>query len=335
MQHEGCFLSNSLILHSFLLVCLPFSERRRLMPYHKSTENYEEIGPEGGAITDDNTTVDIPPGALLTPTRITISKPNMKHLHAILSSNGWDKLVQLPAAIRIQCNPAIERFVTPVRIRAKLPQQEPGPSITRLLKSSYFRQWQDITDDPSSAVELLRDEVQITTDQVSWLAVTTVNLNPAKVAQMAMSSLTAEPVTLQLSAHGRPFSDSVIEVVIFATPCENGEPIHQNFVDLYSPISFPLTIQVWPRERVRLKLKGRFVPDSSSGEEDLDHEFVVQQSYNEICKKWVKLNSGQSLAGKLFISVCRGAAGTWEDLTNVNLSSKTSFAGGTATTLTS
>lgn len=305
------------------------------MPYHKSTEDYEEIGPEGGAITHDNTTVVIPPGALLTPTRITLSKPNMKHLHAILSSSGWDKLAQLAVALRIQCNPAIERFIKPVTICARLPEQESGPAITRLLKSSYFRQWQDITDDPASAVKLLRDEVQMTTDQVSWLAVTTVSLNPARVAQMAMSSLTAEPVTLQLSAHGQLFPDNVIEIVVFASPCENGEPTHQNSVELYSPISFPLTIQVWPRERVRLRLKGRFVPDRSSGEEDLDHEFEVQQSYDEICKKWVKLDSGQPLAGKLFVSVCRGATDKWEDLANVNLSSKASLAGGTATTLTS
>ena len=318
----------------------PTSEKRVLKLHHRSSEDHDEISPDGGTITHDSITLVIPPGALGTSTKTTLSKPKMKQLQAMLRSSGWDKTVQLATVLNIQCSPATDHFALPVNILAKLSPNESATHVVRLLQSNYLCQWHDITDDPHSRVILLRDEVQITTDHVGWLAVVTVNLDPARMAQMALDSFRTEPILLQLSAYAQVFPDSLIQIVIFATPYQNGEQTHPNSIEaeLYSPISFPHTIQAWAGERVRLSLQGQLEPDTSSGERDLSHEFEVQQSYNQICEKWVRLSGGplqQSLRGKLFVDVRRNDTDdTWENLVSINLTSRASLAGTAASTLT-
>ena len=203
-----------------------------------------------------------------------------------------------------------------------------SPSLVRLLKSNYLRQWKDITDDARSRVSIIGKEISITTDHTGWLAVAAVQLDPSKIVQLAMRTLSNEPIILKLSVYGQMYPDNVMQIAVFVDPCRpNEEPLHPNShkPENHSPIAFPHTIQAWPGERLRLQLKGKFSPDTSSAERDLCYEFEVQGTHNRICEKWVKLTSkvGEPLCGKLLVSSCQNPAGTWESVTEILLSSRT------------
>ena len=163
---------------------------------------------------------------------------------------------------------------------------------------------------------------------MGWLAVTLVQLDVSKIAQMAMKSLSIDPVVLSFSVYSQTYPDDVIQIAIFVVPCKaNGEPLHQE--DLKSqhhvPTAFPHTVQAWPGKRLRLALQGNLVPVMTAGEKDLHFKFEVQQTHNQICEKWVKLmpKSDQLLRGKLTVSrFHHHDDGAWESIMEMNLSNR-------------
>ena len=304
------------------------------LPHHRDRQQQESetVGPEGGILSYQAITVTIPPGALKSSVSVALSKPDKKRLDTILQSNGWDKTVTILTAFHVQCNGTTDHFEKPVEVSCLLPTEPKvgASSLVRLLKSNYLRQWQDITEDTYSRVSVAGKEISITTDHTGWLAVTVVQLDPSKIAQLAMCTLSNEPIMLQFNVYGQMFPDNVIQIAVFMLPCRaNEEPIHPHNQkpEHHSPISFPHTVQAWPGERLRLELKGKFSPDTSSAETDLCYEFEVQRTHNRICEKWVKLTSkiGQPLCGKLIVSSCRNSGSTWESITEVLLSTRTGY----------
>ena len=278
----------------------------------------------------NSTIITVPPDALKTATKITVSKPDKKQLDSMLQSTGWDNTVQIVTAMHLQCNMAADHFEKPITVQSSLP--EPlligSKSVIRLLQSNYLRHWQDITDDLHSQVSVSGNQVHISTDRMGWLAVTLVQLDVSKIAQMAMKSLSIDPVVLRFSVYSQTYPDDVIQIAVFVVPCKaNGEPLHQE--DLkpqhHVPIAFPHTVQAWPGERLQLALQGNFAPDASAGQKDLNYEFDVQQTHNRICEKWVKLTSesDQLLSGKLTVSrFCQCEDKVWESITEMNLSNR-------------
>jgi len=145
-------------------------------------------------------------------------------------------------------------------------------------------------------------------------------MDASKIAQMAMRSLSVEPIMLNFSVYCQSFPDDINQIAVFVVPCKaNGEPIHHDNLkpQHHVTIAFPHTVQAWQGEKLRLDLRGRFEPDTSSGERNLSYEFEVQQTHNRIFEKWVELTSkaDQSLSGKLIVSACRHADNEWESIT--------------------
>lgn len=213
----------------------------------------------------------------------------------------------------------------------------------RLLQSKYQRHWQDITDDVKSDLNVTGNKLTITTDQTGWLAVATVQYDISLIAQLAMRSLSAEPITLQLGTYGLIDSEnSSVQVAIFVTPCsspsdasksENNQKPHN-----HRPIAFPHTIQAYPGEKLQLVLQGAFKPDEQMGEKNLYFEFEVQQNFQRILEKWLRItplsnekmtgqssSSSKSLCGKLIIKSCRNTMQQWEPIAEINLSTKAGY----------
>ena len=163
---------------------------------------------------------------------------------------------------------------------------------------------------------------------MGWLAVTLVQLDVSKIAQMAMKSLSIDPVILRFSVYSQTYPDDVIQIAVFVVPCKaNGEPLHQEDLKRYHhvPIAFPHTVQAWPGEKLQLNIQGNFAPAASAGQKDLCYDFEVQQTHNRICEKWVKLTSesDQLLSGKLTVNrFCQHEDGAWESITEMNLSNR-------------
>ncbi len=296
----------------------------------KSKEEDERVGPQGGTLSINSTLVTIPPGALRSNTRVRLNKPDAHQLHLALRSAGWEKAVSVVTALHIECSPNIEDFRKPVEISSTLAEEPKRGlfSLVRLQHSNYLRQWEDITEDTNSRVSISGRQVHVTTDRVGWIAVAIVQLDASIITQMAMQTLSLEPVTLKLSVYGQVFSEGSIQIAVFVVPCKSNEqPIHKETEKPpnHTPIAFPHTIQAWPGERLRLELCGRFEPDSTAGEQDLRYEFEVQDSYNHILEKWVKLTSqtNQPLTGKLVVSSQK--AGEWERTAEMNLSNRNSY----------
>jgi len=174
---------------------------------------------------------------------------------------------------------------------------------------------------------VLENKICISTDRTGWLAVTLVQMDASKIAEMAMRTLSIEPIILQFSVYCETFPDDLQQIAVSIVPCKsNGEPIHQGNLKPkhHIPIACPHTVQAWPGEKLHLDLQGRFVPDASSGERDLSYKLEAQQTHNHIIEKWIKLTSkaDQSLCGKLIVSACRHADKKWESITEINLSSR-------------
>lgn len=261
--------------------------------------------------------------------KITLNKPEPKQLDSVLHSTGWDKTVQIVTAFHLQCSVEAQLFQKPISIKTLLPEppQLGSTSLMRLLHSNYLRHWQDITEDSQSHVSVSGNKIHISTDRTGWLAVILVQMDASKIAQMAMRSLSVEPIMLNFSVYCQSFPDDINQIAVFVVPCKaNGEPIHRDNLkpQHHVTIAFPHTVQAWQGEKLRLDLLGRFEPDASSGERDLSYEFEVQQTHNRIFEKWVELTSkaDQSLSGKLIVSACRHADNEWESITEINLSSR-------------
>jgi len=295
----------------------------------KAREESDLFTPEGGTLHYNSTTIKIPPGALDTNMKITLNKPEPKQLDSVLHSTGWDKTVQIVTAFHLQCSVEAQLFQKPISIKTLLPEppQLGSTSLMRLLHSNYLRHWQDITEDSQSHVSVSGNKIHISTDRTGWLAVILVQMDASKIAQMAMRSLSVEPIMLNFSVYCQSFPDDINQIAVFVVPCKaNGEPIHRDNLkpQHHVTIAFPHTVQAWQGEKLRLDLLGRFEPDASSGERDLSYEFEVQQTHNRIFEKWVELTSkaDQSLSGKLIVSACRHADNEWESITEINLSSR-------------
>lgn len=293
----------------------------------KSKEEDEQVGSLGGTLSINCTLVTIPPGALPTNTRVKLRKPDTQQFHLALCSAGWEKTVSVVTVLHIECNPSVEDFRKPVEIACTLTEEpKKGPfSLVRLQHSNYLRQWKDITDDINSKVSISGREVQVTTDRVGWIAVAMIQLDASMITQMAMGVLSREPITLKLNVYGQVFGDGSIQIAVFVVPCKpNEEAIHKETEKPpnHTLIAFPHTLQAWPGERLRLELCGRFEPDITAGEQDLYHEFEVQDSYNHILEKWVKSTSGTStpLTGKLLVS--SQVSGKWQKTAEMNLSNR-------------
>ena len=250
----------------------------------------------------------------------------------------------LSAALHIQCSPFIERFEKPVEITTIVNKEVAirSCSLVRLLQSKYLRQWQDITDDVRSNITVRGDKLSITTDQTGWLAVATVQYDISQVAQLAMRSLSAEPISLQLNTYGLVDAEnSSVQVAIFVTPCsssdDNSKCENPQKPQHHHPIAFPHTIQAYPGEKLQLILQGGFEPDEQMGEKNLYFEFEVQRSFQRILEKWLKVTSptaapssgsrqsSRPLCGKLTINSCRNFNQQWEPIAELNLSTKTGY----------
>jgi hypothetical protein len=324
---------------------LPSTEKQSSLGKLEEKEESCLIQADGGKLTYKVTELSIPPGAVSEPTQITLSTPDSQQLRTLLKSQGWDKVVSLSAAMHIQCAPFKERFEEPVKITTVLNEGITiGPcSLIRLLQSKYQRHWQDITDDVKSDLNVTGNKLTISTDQTGWLAVATVQYDISLIAQLAMRSLSAEPVTLQLGTYGLIDSEnSSVQVAIFVTPCsspsdasksENNQKPHN-----HRPIAFPHTIQAYPGEKLQLVLQGAFEPDEQMGEKNLYFEFEVQQNFQRILEKWLRItplsnektmgqnsSSSRSLCGKLIIKSCRNAMQQWEPIAEINLSTKAGY----------
>ena len=322
----------------------PPTERQSSIGKHEEKEESCTIQSDGGKITYKSAELTIPPGAVRESTQVTLSTPDCQQLRTLLKSQGWDKMVHLSAAMHIQCTPFMERFQKPVEITTTLCDSIAlGPcTLVRLLQSKYLRHWQDITDDVKTNVTVLGNKLTVATDQTGWLAVATVQYDVSLIAQLAMRSLSAEPITLQLGTYGlMDTENSSVQVAIFVTPCSSSDDAakseNSQKPQNHRPIAFPHTIQAYPGEKLQLVLQGGFEPDQQMGEKNLYFEFEVQQNFQRILEKWLKINTplslsnrnmidhSKSLSGKLTVNSCRNAMQKWEPIAEINLSTKASY----------
>ena len=200
--------------------------------------------------------------------------------------------------------------------------------------------------------------VSITTDRTGWLAVATVNIDPARIASMAMQALSISPVTLEVRVYGQRFPDDVMQITVMMSLTREGggddggqageqkspsgggsssEPQSKGSIIDHTQISFPYLIEAYPGENIRCRLKGCFEPDSNSGESDLDFHFKATQSHDSLSGKFVRLSTtaaavaattppppldGKCRGGKLVISrhiPTTEKAGGWEDIADVSV----------------
>lgn len=304
---------------------------------------------EGGFLSHSlSTTLLVPRGALKSEMEVTLSGHDHKQLEAMLVSTGWDKTVQIMCAVNVKCEISAGRFKQPVQIQATIPTSElrkkslnsPSSNFSLsstllLLHSNYLRKWEDITRDSMSSVTILENGVvAISTDRVGWLAVATVDIDPARIASMAMQALSIPPMTLEVRVYGQHFPDDVMQITIMTSPTkeqtgdEPGQGVqgsrrmsenqNKGIID-HTQISFPYLIEAYPGEELRCRLKGSFQPDFNSGETDLDFHFKATQSHDSLSGKFIRLTTplGTSRGGKLIIS--RHLTERWEDIADVSI----------------
>ena len=318
------------------------TEKQSSLGKLEEKEESSLIREDGGKIAYKSTEVSIPPGAVSEPTQVTLSTSDCQQLRTLLKSQGWDKVVHLSAAMHVQCAPFKERFERPVEITTTLCEGIAigSCSLVRLLQSKYLRHWQDITDDVKSNLTILGNKLTISTDQTGWLAVATVQYDISLIAQLAMRSLSAEPITLQLGTYGLTDTEnSSIQVAIFVTPFSSPDDVtkseNSQKPQHHRPIAFPHTIQAYPGERLQLVLQGGFEPDQQMGEKNLYFEFEVQQNFQRILEKWLRItkpsngktmsSQSGSLCGKLIINSCKNVNQKWEPIAEINLSTRAGY----------
>eukprot|EP00731_Ephydatia_muelleri_P001488 Em0001g1488a len=325
-------------------------KREKRMRLQKSNNTSLDLGSTGGSLLGEGVTLDIPPEALQQEVKITVATTDMRQLQSMLCSKGWDQTVSIVTALEVHCTPPIEQFERPVEISAIVPAHHVplllGNPQLCLMHSKYMRHWQDITTESSSSIKVIKDNdggggggsgtrIRIQTDHLGFLAVTWVNLDPFKIAQIAMRSLVAEPVVIQISSSAELFlDDNAAQLVVSIQPCKpHGEPLVPSSIKLqdHTPISFPHTVQAYVGEKLRLSLAGHFEAHEGYGETDLNFACDVSASINQMFEKWVRLQTGKPLTGKLLVSCCRGPPGgqggggpaSYEVLTEINISTRT------------
>ena len=286
----------------------------------------ESISLEGGTLSCNSTTVRIPQNAVVTPTQITLSTPDISQLASMLRNTGWDNTVKIVTAVHIDCSPITGHFAVPLEITAALQQKlSSKPQCLRLVHSNYLRHWQDVTDDQNSSVEIKDERVMIKTDRSGWLAVTSIQFDPSLIILKAMRSLSVEPTMLHYAVYGLSVPDTrLMQVAVFISP---GSPTDEK-PQHHFPIAFPHTVQAYPGERLQLTFHGQLEPETSMNEQSLSYEFNVPHSHVVICEKWLRLTSPPDtpMSGRLVVNSCRTMTGDWESIAEIRLSSKTGFA---------
>ena len=295
------------------------------------------------SLTGEGVTLDIPPGVLEQEVKIIVATTDVRQLQSMLFAKGWDQTITIVMSLEIHCTPPIEQFEGPVEILATVPAHHVPLLLLEnthlcLMHSKYMRHWQDITTETCSSIIIVKDDgggngtrIRIRTDQVGFLVAALVIMDPFKIAQIAMRSLMAEPVIIQISASVELFKDdSAAQMVVSIQPCKpHGEPLVPSpaIPQDHTPISFPHTVQAYVGEKLRLSLVGHFEPHEGYGQTDLNFACDVSASINQMFEKWVRLQTGKPLTGKLLVSSCRASAGggaiCYDTLAEINISTRT------------
>lgn len=317
-------------------------KHRKLVPHYHTEGSTTLMCEEGGFLSHKTTNLLVPRGALRAQTEVTLSGHDQKQLQAMLLSTGWEKTVSIVCAVHIECETSAGRFRQPVQVRTTFPDHllrknlSLATSPLLLLHSNYLRKWDDVTQDASTSASISEGSVCITTDRTGWLAVAVVDLDPARIASMAMQSLSISPTTFQVCAFGQRFPDDVMQITVAVSPAKdgsaeesgqkdrNGPNQHKGAID-HTGISFPYHIQAYPGERIRCRLKGCFEPDANSGETDLDFHFKATQSHECLGGKFVRLTAPVSKCrgGKMVISRHVSSSSSdsedWEDIADMSV----------------
>lgn len=320
-------------------------EKQRIQLQRSNNSSFD-VDSEGGrlSLTNEGMTLEVFPGALSQEAKITMVTTDIRQLQSMLFTRGWDQTIVIIAAVEVHSSPPIEQFNSPVELTVTIPPHhshllQGNPKLC-LMHSKYMRHWQDITTDTACSISIIKDvggenrgeggiggRICIKTDQVGFLAVTWVNLDPCKISQIAMRSLVAEPAIIQISVFAEHFlDDNVAQLVISIQPCKpHGEPINTFPVKPrdHTPISFPHTVQAFAGERLRLTIVGHFEAHEGYGQNDLNVMCDVNATINQMFEKWVKVQVGKPLSGKLLVTTCRTPGGAYETLAEINLSSRT------------
>jgi hypothetical protein len=304
-------------------------KHKKLESHYHSEGSTTLICEQGGYLTHRHTSLLVPQGALESQTEVTLASPDHKQLQAMLASTGWEKMVRIICAVHVECSPSVGcRFQEAVMLKAKFPGHVKGlQSLPLLLHSSYLRQWEDITQDPLSNVSISEGVVDVTTDRTGWIAVAIVDIDPVRIASMAMQSLSIAPMTLQVCVFGQRFPDDIMQITVLMSPAKEGEDQgdpttseYKGSID-HTQISFPYLIQAYPGEQLRCRLRGNFEPDTHSSETDLDFLFKATQAHECLSSKFIHLTTpfAKCRGGKLVTSRYLSATKRWEDIADISV----------------
>ena len=307
-------------------------KHRKLVSHYRSEGTSTLITEEGGYLSHRKTALFVPQGSLESQTEVTLASPDHKQLQAMLVSTGWDKMVRIVCAVHIECNPSVGRFQQTVKVSTSLPDYIQSSKSTfhplLLLHSCYLRKWEDVTSDASSAVSLSESCVDITTDRTGWLAAAQVEIDPIRIASMAMQALSIAPMTLKVWVFGQHFPDDIMQITVLMSPNKDSEDLAESAATEYegsikhTPISFPYLIQAYPGEQLCCQLRGCFEPDTNSGESDLNFRFKATQTHDCLSGKFVHLTVPLARCrggGKLVISRHLSGSERWEDIADVSI----------------
>ena len=313
-------------------------KHRKLVAHYQTEGSTTLMCEEGGFLSHQSTTLLVPRGSLKSQATITLSGHDHRQLQAMLASTGWEKTVSIVCAVHVECETAMSRFKTPVQIKTLLPPEYSNSrrkslqfmtSLPLLLHSNYLRKWEDITHDTASSVRFTEGAVEIASDRTGWLAVALLDVDPVRIASMAMQALSIAPITLQVSVFGQQFPDDVMQITVLMSPLKDGQEAqgdsgsvseYKGTID-HAQISFPHLVQAYPGEQLRCQLKGCFEPDTNSGETNLDFRFKATQSHDSLSGKFVHLTVPfpKCRGGKMVISRHLGTDRNWEDIADVSI----------------
>ena len=280
------------------------------------------IGPMGGAIDLEHEHLMIPGGALICDTSIRFKLNDPDKLRQSVNCTQWSDMLNVITVLEIQCRPLVSQFHKPVITNVPLPKElRKIPSLQlRLLQSNYMSNWQDITDEANSSVEVVRhsrDQVQIRTDYTGWLIVARIDFDVTKVMQMAIKSVFhAEPMIVNVNVYGCIFPDNHAQIVAYLKSAKNNRKQRTSSPAGFVPIAISdHTIKAHVRQRLRIEVQGL---EMDTGSEP-STEFTVEDPLNQIVEKTVKISSPKRLKGRLVISSYCNAPKGWKKLEEIDL----------------
>ena len=224
--------------------------------------------------------------------------------------------------LEIQCRPPVSQFRMPVIVSVHLPKElRKIPSLQlRLLQSNYMSNWQDITNEANSSVEVIgqsRDRVQVRTDYTGWLIVARIDFDVTKIMQMAIKSVFhAEPMIVNVNVYGCIFPDNHAQIVAYLKSAKDGRKNRSESPAGFVPIAISdHTIKAHVRQRLRIEVQGLEMDIGS----EPSTEFIVEEPLNQIVEKTVKISSPKRLKGRLVISSYCNAPKGWKKLEEIDL----------------